>query len=187
MRLFVALDIPAEVRRPLGAMQTELRPLLPKISWIPENNFHLTLAFLGDIAGPGIGQIRSLLAGVRGPKAIELCCKGLGFFGQAATGPVLLARIAESSALEALATSIGESLRPAGLTLQNRPFIPHLTVGRSKVELGEKQAEILRRFDGHEFGKWHAREFHLSESKLKPTGAEYTSLQSFSFVRETPT
>src|SRR5208337_1175983 len=79
--------------------------------------------------------------------------------------------------------------RPAmhkfGFPLEDRPFTAHLTLARLQPPgLPPKLAAAVQESPSREFGSLMAREFHLIESKLKPAGAEYTTLQSFPFVAE---
>ena len=69
-----------------------------------------------------------------------------------------------------------------GFAKDQRPFSPHLTLARFEPpRLPEKLRTAIQEIAPHEFGSLHTNQFHLIESKLKPSGAEYTTLESFSF------
>ena len=68
---------------------------------------------------------------------------------------------------------------------EKRAFVPHLTLARfAPAGLPEKLRIAVQKNGERGFGSFQAREFHLIESKLKPSGAEYTSLASFPFALE---
>ena len=90
-----------------------------------------------------------------------------------------------SANLPELAGDIDRALETVGLPPEKRPFVPHLTLARfAAPALRERLRAAIQKNAGREFGSFEAREFHLIESRLKPAGAEYTSLAAFSFTRE---
>jgi len=185
MRLFVALALPPEVQNNVAILLSELRPLLPELRWTRVKNIHLTLKFLGEISGDSLPAKRSALEKVKQGKAITLHVEGIGSFDTRRKGGVVFAKIMESAQLAQLVSEISTRLEAVGVEPEARPFVPHLTLGRSKDgQLPKNLDEILTRFEPREFANFQCSEFHLFESKLKPTGAEYTILQSFSFVPE---
>jgi 2'-5' RNA ligase len=85
--------------------------------------------------------------------------------------------------LKTLATDIGRAMEKLGIPPEQRPFSPHLTLARFEPpRLPEKLRTPIQENATREFGSLAAKEFHLIESKLKPSGAEYTTLESFPFV-----
>ena len=90
-----------------------------------------------------------------------------------------------SDNLATLAADIDAACATLGFAREKRPFSPHLTLARLESTLPPGSLrEAIERNASHEFGTFQTTEFHLIESKLKPAGAEYTSVQSFSFVSE---
>ncbi|HMI51309.1 MAG TPA: RNA 2',3'-cyclic phosphodiesterase [Candidatus Saccharimonadales bacterium] len=186
MRLFVALEIPAETRTELAALSEQLRPLLPKHRWTPAASIHLTLKFIGEVSASSLDDVCRALADVKSRSTIAVRSATLGSFHRREKGGLLFAKIEQSAELAELAGQIDRQLQLAGVAGETRAFVPHLTLARCKNgELPDNIAEILANFSRREFANFHAGEFSLVESKLKPAGAEYTILQSFPFVAET--
>ena len=80
MRLFVALEIPGEVRENLAALIGELRPRIPQARWIRPENLHVTLKFIGEAPAEKLGPIRAALAGVPVSAPLAMEFRGLGCF-----------------------------------------------------------------------------------------------------------
>lgn len=187
MRLFVALEIPPAVRTNFAALMNGLRALDAKSSakkprWTRPENLHVTLKFIGNVVPEKLHGIRAALAGVRCEQPLELCFRGLGFFPDGKRPRVVWAGVFGSQNLGALAADIDRGLAGFGVPREPRAFIPHLTLARCEPGAISPGSRVAIENDAaREFGDLRATEFHLIESKLKPSGAEYTTLQSFVF------
>lgn len=190
MRLFVALEIPSEVRENLGALIQELRQkepqsTSPRTRWVKPESLHVTLQFIGEVPAEKGQGICATLSQVRSSQPLELRFRGLGFFPGEKRPRVLWAGIEASSNLGPLAAEIEARLSQLGINREKREFTPHLTLAR--FEPPGISAQLRRPVEEHalrEFGTLRTREFLLMQSKLKPTGAEYTSLEAFPFTVE---
>jgi 2'-5' RNA ligase len=189
MRLFVALEIPATVRDNLAAMIGELRVAdasssKNKARWVPAENLHVTLKFIGNVDAGKLQAIRAALGEVRSGSAVELRFRGLGFFPNEKRARVLWAGIEASPNLARLAGEIEARLEESGIPRETRTFAPHLTLARfDPPGISEGLRSAVSKNATREFGMMGSGEFHLFESKTRPTGAEYTRLSSFSFAR----
>jgi 2'-5' RNA ligase len=185
MRLFIAIEIPLEVRAALAALLKEFRAIAPQAKWVRAENMHITLKFLGETEGAKLTAIREALHAVRFDQAVTLKFLGLGFFPNEKRAKVFWAGIESSANLPAIAADIDQSMHKLGFPLENRPFTPHLTLARFEPPgIPAKLFAAAEERSSREFGSFTAREFLLIESKLKPTGAEYTTLHSFPFAAE---
>lgn len=190
MRLFVALEIPAAVRDNLAAQVKQLRDLSAQVAdkrprWVRSENLHVTLKFIGEVAPAKIDGIRGVLSNIRSSAPVDLQFRGLGFFPDEKHPRVLWAGLNPSANLSTLAGDIDRAIGTQGIARKTRAFIPHLTLARFEPPgLHEKLRCAIQKNSECEFGSFQAREFHLIESKLKSTGAEYTSLASFLFALE---
>ena len=185
MRLFVALEIPAAVRDRLAALVSEFRPLATKLKWVRADNLHLTLKFIGETESAKLAGIREALNSVLSNKPVELQVQGLGFFPNDRWPRVFWAGVRASDNLATLAADIDAACATLRFAREKRPYSPHLTLARLESTLPPGSLrEAIERNASHDFGTFQTTEFHLIESKLKPAGAEYTSVQSFSFVSE---
>lgn len=184
MRLFVALEISEEIRVAIAGLIHELRPLDSSWKWVRAENLHVTLKFLGEIPSDKLESIKSALRGVACEWPVGVKFRGLGFFPNERRPRVLWAGMEAPQSLPALAEAIEESLAKVGAPREEREFTPHLTLARSKDgKVSEKLRNALASHSSRQFGEMKASAFHLIESKLKSTGAEYTTLESFSGKR----
>ena len=183
MRLFVALEIPSAVRENLAALLKNLRAVSPQTRWVRPENLHVTLKFIGEVPEAKLGAIRSALAGVRSDLPVALDFRGLGFFPNEKHPRVFWAGIEASPNLKILAAEIEKATVELGIPREQRPFSPHLTLARlESPRLPEKLRTVMQENGGRDFGSLRTKQFHLIESKLRPSGAEYTTLESFPFV-----
>jgi 2'-5' RNA ligase len=183
MRLFVALELPATVRENLGALLESLRAVSPQTRWVRPENLHLTLKFIGEAGETKLAAIRSALAGARSDQPTTVIFRGLGFFPNEKRPRVFWAGIEASPNLKTLAAEIDRATEKLGIPREQRPFSPHLTLARFEPpELPEKLRSAIQENSAREFGSFRTNQYHLIESKLKPSGAEYTTLESFPFA-----
>ena len=190
MRLFVALEIPAVVRDNLAALIRDLRAtaqLVPdkRPRWVRPENLHVTLKFIGEVDAAKLEPIRGALSTVRSDRPVDLWFRGLGFFPDEKHPHVLWAGMEASPNLQSLVADIDGPLAALGVAREERPFAPHLTLARFQSPgLHEKIRAAIQKDAAREFESLRTNEFHLIESKLKPSGAEYTRVASFPFAAE---
>jgi RNA 2',3'-cyclic 3'-phosphodiesterase len=183
VRLFVALEIPRAVRDNLATLIKELRTAGPKARWVRPENIHVTLKFIGEVPPDKLENIRAALSGVHSECAAQLGFRGLGFFPNARRPSVLWAGIDASPNLQSLAGDIDRSLEKLGFPCEQRSFVPHLTIARFQPpSVHESLQSATAQYSEREFGSLITCEFHLIESKLRSSGAEYTTLESFRFA-----
>jgi len=186
MRLFVALEIDEAILQRLDDYVRTLQPRLPGVRFVRSNTYHITLKFLGEVAGDG--AVREVLREVHAP-AFQLSVGGVGFFPNPRAPRVFWAGI-HAPALAALARNVEQSLAALGFPPE-REFHPHLTLarngsGRPRPQRGEptprafaQLAAIVASSPSPEFGTMTARQFFLYESRLSPSGADYRKLDAF--------
>jgi len=185
MRLFVALSISADVCENLASLLDELRRVDSRRRWINPTNLHVTLKFIGHVPNENLSYINETLSKVVAPAELTLRFRGVGFFPNERRPAVVWAGVQAPPGLAALAARIDEALAKCGVPQETRPFAPHLTLARLKeTRLTEALRAQLQRSKDRFFGEQVSVEFHLMESKLKATGAEYTTLRSFPFALE---
>jgi 2'-5' RNA ligase len=185
VRLFAALEIPAAVGDNLAALIKEFRELSSQVAdkrprWVRPENLHVTLKFIGEVAEAKLEGIGAALSTVQTDAQLELRFHGLGFFPNENRPTVLWTGLDASTSLQMLAGDIDGALATQGIAEEKRAFVPHLTLARFEPPgLHEKLRVTIQKNSARDFGSFQAREFHLIESRLKPSGAEYTTLQSF--------
>ncbi|HUC54847.1 MAG TPA: RNA 2',3'-cyclic phosphodiesterase [Candidatus Cybelea sp.] len=183
MRLFVALEIPSAVRDSLAALLQTLGEVSPQTRWVRLENLHATLKFIGEVPETKLAAIRGALAEVRSDQIVRLDFRGLGFFPNEKRPRVFWAGIEASANLKTLAADVETAMENLGIRRERRPFSPHLTLARFEPpRLLEQLRGAIQENSRRDFGSLRTNQFRLIESKLKPAGAEYTTVESFSFT-----
>lgn len=183
MRLFVALEIPSAVRQNLATLLDSMRAITKEPRWVRAENLHVTLKFLGEIAETKVDAVRSSLGEIRSENAVTLDFRGLGFFPDEKHPRVFWAGLEASRNLKALAGDIEGAMEKLGIPREKREFSPHLTLARfERPRLPEALRKVIAQNQGREFGSLRTNEFRLIQSKLKPAGAEYTTVATFQFA-----
>jgi RNA 2',3'-cyclic 3'-phosphodiesterase len=183
MRLFVAMDIPEDVRAAVGALVAKLRPACRDAHWVRIEGLHLTLKFIGEAAPEKAEAIKAALAAIPSRAPIPITFRGLGFFPDERRPRVLWAGIKAGVELAELAAAVETALEPLGISREDRAFSPHLTLARLEgPRVLETLREAVKNAGRLAFGRTTATEFHLYQSILKPGGAEYTRVATFSFI-----
>jgi 2'-5' RNA ligase len=182
MRLFIALDLPQEVVRNLESFVARLKPSA-RIHWSPPANLHITTKFIGEFAESGLVELRAALAAMPERPPIEVTVAKVGFFPNARSPRVFWCGI-EAPGLEALAAHTDAATSSVGVTREERPFSPHLTLARIKERLDLSRLQsALAAAPSLDFGRFTARSFFLYRSQLRPTGSVYTKLAEFPFSK----
>lgn len=180
MRVFVALDLPDDVRDELEDLQYALpvgRPVLLE-------NLHLTLCFLGEQHDDAIEAAHDALSSVQ-RSAFSLELAGVGTFGRNSPN-VVFADVAPCAALIELEKTIVRSLRHAGLEFQRQRFRPHVTLARLRKDLAPPDLGRLGEFlaDQSTFRSlsFRVENFQLYQSILMPDAARHEILASYDLI-----
>jgi len=183
MRLFVAMDIPDDVRSSLAALTAKLRPACRNARCVRIEGLHVTLNFIAETPAEKTEMIKTALASIPTREPIPINFRGLGFFPNDRRPRVLWAGINAGAELAELAGAVETSLAPLGIPRDERTFSPHLTLARLETpRVLEALQDTVKKAGQIKFGVTTATEFHLYQSVLKPGGAEYTRLATFSFA-----
>ena len=166
-RLFTALELPDEARASLA----NLRSKIQTARWLPSENLHITLCFLGEVNAPLAQTLDEALTRIRHPQ-FSLTCAGATAFGKHPSHS-LCCGIAESPALIALQKANAAAVRSAGLQLERRRFRPHITLARTKRAPRRQVAAWLQAHALFRSAPFLARHFTLFSSRLDHSGATY--------------
>src|SRR5262245_52735123 len=132
MRVFIAVQLPAELKAKLAALQQALQRLPVDAAWARETGFHITLKFLGEVEPILIEPIVSCMSETARrfhPFSLTLC--GVGVFPHESSPRVLWVGIQDASGLlRHLQRTLAAQLAQLGYTAEDRPFTPHLTLAR---------------------------------------------------------
>lgn len=138
VRTFLAIDLPPEVRSILEHTQRELKKSGADVRWVRASGIHLTLKFLGEIPEgtvPGVvGTATKVCAGIR---CFRVQVRGLSAFPNLKRPRVFWAGVCgDLEPLRGLQSSLEKGLEALGFPAENRPFSPHLTLGRVRSSRG---------------------------------------------------
>ncbi len=192
MRLFLALDLPDEIRTRIVRFTEGVQNFAPDARWAKSESLHVTLKFIGEQPDAAVEQIKQALQTITA-SAFEINFRAYGFFPTAKSARVFWIGIESGPELPALAASIDDKLAPLGIPKEIRAFSPHLTLARAPGGSGSPRwrkgdgpnrafhrlQEKLAVLPAPEFGTMTAREFFLYQSQLSPKGSKYTKLARF--------
>jgi len=126
LRLFVALALPAEIKAQLAAISGGI----PGARWVPPENYHLTLRFIGEVQSWQAEEVDAALAAIRAPR-FDLALAGIGTFEKAGRINALTVTAERSEALSRLQTKVETALQRVGLEPERKRFAPHVTLART--------------------------------------------------------
>jgi 2'-5' RNA ligase len=167
MRLFAAVDPPADE---VARLTAALGEPLPALRYVPTDQWHVTTAFYGEVADDVVPELAERLARAAGRTApMTLALHGIGTFPkQSARARVLWAGIdGDVAVLTRLAERCVAAGRRCGLTMEDRPFRPHLTIARARKDPVDLRATVdsLSSYAGH---FWPVASLRLVHSTLRP-------------------
>ncbi|HEY2154395.1 MAG TPA: RNA 2',3'-cyclic phosphodiesterase [Isosphaeraceae bacterium] len=179
-RTFIALPVPGAVRTKLEALQKTLAPGVEGARWVGPDAFHLTLAFLGDVADPDLNAVCLAVAeSVRRQPRFSLEVRGLGAFPDAQRPRILWAGIeGDLDALAAVQRAAFEASTAAGYRPADERFHPHVTLARLKPGRGPAAdlAPVLARYRAWKAGPFPIDTVTTYASTTSPDGPAYAPL-----------
>lgn len=173
MRAFVALPVTGAALDSIARLQQQL----PEGRPLPEENLHLTLAFLDDQPEDVLETLHEELLLIRLP-AFQVPLQGLAMFGQA-----LAAEAEPVPPLAQLQGAVLSAARRAGIPLPRRRFRPHVTFARFKTR-GAGFTRYLSENAAASLPDLQAARFSLCASTLRPQGALHEELAQYSLIRD---
>lgn len=191
-RLFVAIEIAADVRAELIHMQEQLRRSGAAIRWVAPATMHLTLFFLGDTSVSLLEPIRAALAAVAAEhRVFRLQLDRAGAFPNLRQPRVVWSGISgDTPALERLQRAVAAALESQGIPQQEHGFRAHMTLGRARQEAAPAQLAQLggeiRALPPPPMLAWDIEQLVLFRSQLRPGGPLYTAIAQWPLRRSAP-
>jgi RNA 2',3'-cyclic 3'-phosphodiesterase len=185
LRVFIAIELSEQVCDAIQKQTTRLRQLLGNdlIRWVPTQNMHLTLKFLGDTATSHLDFIKQLLTReANSHQQFTLQLSGLGAFPNSRRPRLLWIGFHAPADLASLQKSIESGTTRLGYEQEERAFSPHLSIGRVRQNLSPPEMQKIRTaLDTIQLGNIGLARvdfIHLYKSDLQPSGSIYTKLFS---------
>ena len=179
MRAFIGIGLPDEVQASLAALQRELAQSRADVKWVEPSNLHLTLKFLGEISEAQRQVVELLvkrLAAQTPPFLLRL--EGAGAFPSIRAPRVVWVGMGQGNDVVArLAESIEREGAVIPLRREERPFTPHLTLGR--VRSGRHRRELTHQLESFTWAPpppWQVALLTLYQSVLSSAGPRYAVL-----------
>lgn len=185
-RLFIAIEVPAQLREALAAYIKELRAGVASVhaSWSREDNLHLTLKFLGDTPVPKIETLSQAIHQAASEfQPFELNVSGCGAFPANGQPRVLWVGISDQSGtLARLHEAIEIECAKVNFARETRPFHPHLTVARFRTPHGSRELGSLHRLKDFARQSFHVSRVTLFRSELMSEGSRHTAIARHSLI-----
>jgi RNA 2',3'-cyclic 3'-phosphodiesterase len=185
IRSFLAIEFPEEILKGIVVVQDRLKSrIYGDIRWVRPEGIHLTLKFFGDIPPGDVANISSVVEkAAAGVDPLALAIGGTGVFPDLRRPRVLwLGMTGDVERLLILQRELEGELQRIGFPREERPFRPHLTLGRIRSSRGMADlAKVLEKGRAYDAGRFVAAGLSLFRSELTPRGALYTRLKWFPF------
>jgi 2'-5' RNA ligase len=188
-RLFVAVELPRDVRRGIESWRRDLGRELPAARWVAETQLHLTLRFLSDVAADRVPDLIHALRPVLGARRpFDLEVGGGGVFPERGPARVLWVGVRASDDLLGLQRVTARAAEDAlELAAEARPFHPHVTVGRCRRAWPRPAAQRWCERAPSRFAEpFPVRAATLVESELSADGARHGIVERFPLAGEPP-
>ena len=184
LRLFVAIELPGEVREALGRLQHELqRRGLEKLRWVRPEGIHLTLKFLGEPSVEKVPAVEEALRdAVKGTGAHELALGKLGTFGGSRPRVVWVDLTGDLDAVRDLQERTEMALSSLGFEREARGWSPHVTLARVSEESVREVVGVIGpaiAAVSAPSGAIPVHDVSLMRSTLRPSGAVYERVAAF--------
>jgi RNA 2',3'-cyclic 3'-phosphodiesterase len=171
MRLFVGLELPRELRQRVALLSGAG---IPGARWVPPENYHVTLRFIGEAPRYVAEEIDHALAGLKAPP-FALMLAGIGTFTKGGRSQSLWIGVERSEPLQRLQSKIETTLQRCGLEPERRRFQPHLTLARLDNAVEAKLGEFVQAHNLFRAGPVPVEHFTLFSSLLGKDQAVYTA------------
>jgi 2'-5' RNA ligase len=186
-RLFIALDLAIPVVEQLAVFQEQIQEELAdeddvRVRWTSPENIHLTMKFLGDTEDALVPMLRQTLGELVKPLfPFEVEAKGIGCFPKPKRPRIIWSGFDDQSeeVLSLLQQALERDLEELGFQKEDRPFRPHVTLGRVKSRAKPDFTDLMDGRTETSFGKSYIKDVILYESELTSEGPIYTVIDRF--------
>lgn len=182
IRTFIAIQMPADIRRKLAGIGEELKKSGADAKWVHEENFHITLKFLGNVTAERVTAVSEVVRFIaEQTEAFDLVLSGVGAFPRLSRPSVVWVGISDGSdRIASLAEKIDFELGRLGFECENRPFSGHVTVARVRTPKNlERLKGMIENLQGQHVGAFGVESVAIMKSELRRTGPIYTAINEY--------
>ncbi len=180
MRLFYGIQLSEEMQDIIFDVILQLKSYIPAgIKWVEKENLHITFQFIGDVKTSQLSDLEdSFLSSISTCKNQNFKFESVQLFPLKQPRLIWIALTSENKQFSKASKSLRNFLKQQGFNLENKDFIPHITLGRIKTNLIKPEIEYILQTDliKQEFC---VNEIALFESNLTKRGAIYRILQTY--------
>lgn len=180
MRLFIAIgaqSISSDVQERLKKLKVNLKKKEIEHRWVPPENYHITINFLGEVEEQKLTELKSILTEVTGSfPPFELKLNGVGAYPASRSGRVIWMGVQNSITLRDLQRRCSDELTSQGWQVEDREYRPHLTLARLRSP--RNVSDSISPVENQDFGKLLVSEVRIYESKLAGSFPVYTAIHS---------
>ncbi|MDC0295300.1 RNA 2',3'-cyclic phosphodiesterase [bacterium] len=181
IRSFIAIPLTSEIARAAALMTKRLRENGDGIKWVPTDNLHLTLKFLGDVYNTEVPQVCKVVQQIcEEHKPFQLKFSGAGGLPSIERARVVHAGVQDfSGRLTQIVTQLEQRLAKLGFKPEPRDYRPHLTLGRSKSrKANDSVIQKIQNEASKELGEMTVEEVQIVASFLDKHGPTYQVMNS---------
>jgi 2'-5' RNA ligase len=182
IRVFVAIEVGSEIKNKLSEYLSKLKRTGADVKWVPTENIHLTLKFIGYIEKEALINLNNIIKdAVLSIEPFSISIGNIGAFPNFKNPRVIFAGVdAEGSSLLRIYEKLDKGVESLGIKKESKKYIGHITLGRvrSQKNISELK-DVLNSGIERCFGHEKVTSLSLIQSKLTPTGSLYTRLNNF--------
>ena len=178
IRLFIALEIPDEVKNKIFIVLQEIPEYSSQYRWEPKDKIHLTLKFIGDVREELLDDIINEIGFIKDYSAFNCTISKFGFFFRDNNPVILWCNCETDDKINLLVKDLNTSLNKFGIDEDKRKFKGHLTLLRIKKRVS---GNFMKSFNEFKFEPilFECNNISLIQSFLKPSGSEYKILKNY--------
>lgn len=179
MRVFIAVNLGAEIKEELKQLQRRLDERIKGFRWIKPELLHITLKFIGEVDPAFVSALYSPLRELGDKKApFEISFEGLGCFPNSHRPRVIWIGVHKGAEeLVDLSMEINKVVTKLQSSFKKEKFVPHLTLGRRQKKESLLLDDVIFKEEWSCSTTLYVDSFHIMQSTLKPSGPLYTSLE----------
>ena len=178
-RVFIGIPIGRQIKSILPIVKSAVNCNPNCIKWIPPENIHLTLSFLGNISNKDLPSLIQSVEKKITSNNFQFTITGTGVFPSSKSPKVLWLGISNGiDELTLLQSQVEKSVREFKDNYENNTFIPHISIAR--IKKGPRKIDVLPFLNSvYSKIKLDVNSISMYESKLFPEGTQYTVLDTF--------
>ena len=176
MRLFVAIELSDAVRKALAATQAALKWVCEDVRWIPLEQLHLTVKFLGEVADGDVAAVSEAMESAAAEsKPFVMRVGECGCFPERGAVRIVWTKgVEEKGLLAGCVAAVEAQIEPLGFPREHRPFAAHITIGRVREDRSQGKVRTLVQAHSGKVVQQDVLSLTLMSSALSPKGSTYT-------------